>query len=128
MIGAVTMKMTSSTSMTSTSGVTLICAIVVPSRWEEASIAITTSGTLLFEEVALSDIQELMGKVIHFHRQHLDMLHKIIIRQQRGNSSCQADRRGDQGLGDARRHGLDARRVGDAQTHEGIHDPPNGAE
>jgi hypothetical protein len=39
-MGAVTMKITSSTNMTSTSGVTLICEIVVLSRDEEVSIAI----------------------------------------------------------------------------------------
>src|SRR6185295_2226324 len=43
MIGAVTMKITSSTNITSTSGVTLICAMVAPLRWDEESMAIVTS-------------------------------------------------------------------------------------
>src|SRR3972149_4143710 len=107
MIGAVTMKMTRRTNMTSTSGVTLICAIVVPSRWEEASIAMSTSVDL-FKKVALGDVQKLMGKIIHLHRQHFYLLHEVIIRHQRGNGSSQAHRRRDQCLGDTRRHGLDA--------------------
>jgi hypothetical protein len=43
MIGAVTMKITRSTNMTSTSGVTFICEIVVASRDDETSPAITTT-------------------------------------------------------------------------------------
>jgi hypothetical protein len=46
MIGAVTMKITSNTSMTSTRGVTLICEIVVPPPGGGASKAIRTSSLL----------------------------------------------------------------------------------
>jgi hypothetical protein len=42
-MGAVTIKMTSNTNITSTSGVTLICAIVVASRCPDPSIAIVVS-------------------------------------------------------------------------------------
>jgi hypothetical protein len=43
MIGAVTINMTSSTNITSTSGVTLICDMVVASRGDEESMAMQTS-------------------------------------------------------------------------------------
>src|SRR5262249_8085388 len=73
-IGAVTMKMMSSTSMTSTSGVTLMSEI--ESLPPGAPKAIVTS---LLQEVPLGDVQELRAEGVHLGRQHAELPRETIV-------------------------------------------------
>src|SRR5919108_70147 len=127
MIGAVTINITSSTNITSTSGVTLICASTPASRCGEASIAIITSFRILLKKMSFGDIQKFVRKIIHFDRQHFDLLNKVIVSHQSRNRSRQPDGRRDQGFGDARGNRLDARGVCDTEASKGVHYAPNGS-
>ena len=63
-IGAVIMKMISSTSMTSTSGVTLISALSSPSS------AGLSSPSRLPQEVPLDDVEVVLLEHLHLRAQH----------------------------------------------------------
>src|SRR5262249_13618755 len=72
-IGAVTMKMMSSTSITSTRGVTLICEIesLLDEPWSKAI------GSLL-QEVALGDVQELRREGVHLRGEHAHLAREAV--------------------------------------------------
>src|SRR5262245_51793031 len=122
-IGAVTMKMMSSTSMTSTSGVTLICEIESPPPDDPWSNAMG-----LLEEVPLRDVEELGAERVHLGGQHAHLSRETVVHDDRRNRSREADGGGDQRLGDARRHRLDARRRGGREAPERRHDAPHRSE
>src|ERR1043166_5983984 len=81
-IGAVTMKITSSTSITSTSGVTSMLEIAPPPCSSNAMRA------SLLQKMTLGDIQEFRGKVLHVRLQHADLPSKMVVghyRRDRGD-------------------------------------------
>src|SRR4051794_1127652 len=126
--GAVTMKMTSSTSITSIYGTTLMSDIArrerPPRMLEEREPAIVDSLVRL----ALQDVRELFDEGLEADRQTVDVVRVAVIRDHRGNRGKEADRGGGQCLGDARR---DVRKRGLLHVGESakrIHDPPDGAE
>src|SRR5262252_3114071 len=90
-IGAVIIKITSNTSITSTSGVTLISASAVCVR-------------------PLRPLLLLNAKTVHLSRQNLDAVEVAVVTEDCGHRRRDAGRRRDQRIGDARRNGLDRSR------------------
>src|SRR4051812_26001590 len=96
-IGAVTMKMMSSTSITSTSGVTLICEMEsLPD--EPESNAMVTRGSL--QEVTFGDVEEFGRERVHLGGQHADLARKPVEQHDGGNRRGEPHRRRDERLRD----------------------------
>src|SRR5262249_36113931 len=114
-MGAVTMKMMSSTSMTSTSGVTLMSEIESPPPGPPKAM-------LLLQEVPLRDVQELGAERVHLRRQHANLSGETVVHDHGRDGRGQADGSGHEGLRDTGRDGLDAGRRGGGETHERRHD------
>src|SRR5574341_523834 len=74
-IGAVTMKMIRRTSMTSTSGVTLMSAIILRSP-PLPSVKAMASHLV---RVALEEVQELDGEAVHPGGDHADPVREIVV-------------------------------------------------
>src|SRR2546425_6304278 len=110
------MKMMSSTSMTSTSGTTLISASDVDTRrlrprpGAAASCPVTTFGTL--GKVPFCDVQKLHGEVVHFRREDLHTVRQHVVVDHRGNGRNQAAGRRDQRVGNRPRHDAEVCRAG----------------
>src|SRR6184192_1399372 len=92
-IGAATMKMISSTSMTSTIGVTLISASMPgpPPPLPPLGLDIAIG---LPQEVALHDVEEVVAVGVHLRRQHLDLPREPIVSHDRRHRRDEADRGG----------------------------------
>src|SRR5262245_18440335 len=113
-IGATSIMMMSSTSMTSTSGVTLM-SLLTPPLAPPRSIAIgqisikfrisRPSGRLLDEVV-----DELRRGVIHLHVEVLDARGQVVVDPDRGNRDDQAERGLDERFRNTDRDGADAGR------------------
>src|SRR5262245_44265524 len=101
-IGAVTMKMMSSTSMTSTSGVTLMSEIDPPSLG-------APNAMLFLQEMPLGDVEELGPEGVHLCRQHAKLAGETVVHHDGRNGSCQPDGGRHERLRDAGGNGLDAR-------------------
>src|SRR5579859_7681674 len=135
MSGAVTMKMTSSTSMTSTSGVTLMSARLVPadsssppSAWRANAMVFSAHAAWL-EEVPIDDVQEVAGEVLHLRGEHLNPVEEHVVEDDRRDRGEESDGGSDQGLGDPRGHRLDGGVAGGAgEGLEAGHDPPHRSE
>src|SRR3954447_13523945 len=121
-IGAATMKMISSTSITSTSGTTLISASEVDTRAPRARLPRPefpvgigwTLGTFLrfcLREVPFGDVQELEREIIHLRCEVLHPAGVVIVEIQRRHRGEQAGGGRDQRLGDARRDDAEAGRA-----------------
>ena len=82
-IGAVTMKMISSTSITSTSGTTLISASDVDDAAAAADRAGDAAAAGLnfrhLREVPLGDVQELHREVVHLRREQLHAIRQVVV-------------------------------------------------
>mmetsp|Transcript_53114 Transcript_53114/g.124167 ORF Transcript_53114/g.124167 Transcript_53114/m.124167 type:complete len:360 (-) Transcript_53114:2717-3796(-) len=124
--GALTMKMMSSTSITSMNGTMLISFIVrrrrpLP-RLMVAAMSVHLGG------VALQDVGELLDEGLQRDRAAVDLAREAVVGQHGRDRREQADGRRHQGLGDAWRDGgeRDLGQVG--QADEGVHDPPDRAE
>src|SRR5262249_37880040 len=128
MILAVTMKMMSSTSVMSTSGVTLMPTIASSSCGAAPAI----SGGLLgrrLEQMRHEHPRQELGAREDRARVPLEG----VVRRDRGDRYQEPDRRGDESLGDARHHGLRRERCGRrlrrglpgrlAELVERLHDP-----
>src|SRR5262249_52934415 len=123
-IGAVTMKITSKTSITSTSGVTLICDSTSLLRSPLNAI----DARPLLQEVTFRDVEEFERKIVHLCRQHADLTSERIVRHHRRNGGEQAGCGGDQRLGNAGSDRLDGRGLRCTQTQKRVHDAPHGPE
>src|SRR4030042_1075705 len=96
-IGAVTMKMTSRTSMTSMNGVTLISERWVPTcllREEDCR------DCVLRAMESLGDAQEFEGEVLHVGDQVLDPAEEVVVGDDGRHGGEEADGRGAEGLGE----------------------------
>src|SRR5512141_218686 len=89
MSGAVTMKMMSSTSITSTSGVTLISVSV----WRPMPPEENAKRCLLAEEVPLDDVQEVVREVGHLAVEHADLRDEEVVGHHRRDGGEEAHRR-----------------------------------
>src|ERR1019366_1699011 len=110
---AVSMKMISSTSTTSTKGVTLISdRLPPPPRRREPypPPPLTDNAMALLSETALGHVQELHGKVVHARADFPDPVAEDVIEDRRGDSGRKARRRGNQRFRDAWRNRAQAGR------------------
>ena len=135
--GAATMKMMSSTSMTSMNGVTLISCSSEPSSSSPLSrrAAMAHSAALAQPDAALAAVEIARDEAQHLgrgvaHQRPIagDRACELIVDDDRGDGGEQADGGGQQRLGDAGRdHGeVGGLRLGDAD--EAVHDAPHRAE
>src|SRR5687767_11456204 len=127
MSGAVIMKMMSSTSMTSTSGVTLMSAIMLPPpcaalESEPLSPTCIAMGDLRRREVALDDVEEVGREVLHVAVQDADARIEVVVRHDGRNGGDQPGGRRDQRVRDVRADGLDRRLSRHADLLEGEQD------
>src|SRR5947209_847355 len=110
--GADTMKMMSSTSITSTIGVTLISAITGLRRWRRlptAMVAVvppapTRSPSGRFVDLPRQDGGKFVGKPLEPLRLLVHLGDELVIENRRRDGGNKADRSREQGLGDAGRH------------------------
>src|SRR3989442_1585013 len=112
--GAVTMKITSSTSITSMYGTTLIWLIGL--RY------------LRMLGLPLQDVRELLDERLVAHRQAVDVVRIAVVGDDGRNGSEESDRRRDQRFGNARSD-VGKRRLGHVgQPAKRVHDAPHRAE
>src|SRR5512134_3223766 len=123
-IGAVTMKMMRSTSITSTRGVTLISAIILRSPLLLPVIAMA----LHLVDVAFEEVEELDSEAVDPRRDRPDPVEEVVVGHDRRNRGHQPGRRRDQRLRDAGRHRGERRASDGGDPREGVHDPPDGPE
>src|SRR5215475_4013840 len=114
-IGAVIIKITSNTSITSTSGVTLISAKAVCVRPGRPLLLL---NAIIFHRFAFDEIEQAKREAVHFSRQNPDAVEIVVVTEHRGYRRRDAASRRDQRLGYARRHGLDRSRLRQAQSIE----------
>ena len=117
--GAVTMKITSSTSITSMYGTTLISFI---RRRRGTAFDHHRAG------LPLQDVGELLHEALEADREPVDVVRVAVVGDHRRNRREQADGGGDQRLGDAGRHLRERRLLHVRQAAEGVHDAPHRAE
>src|SRR5688572_165134 len=95
--GAVTMKMISKTSMTSTSGVTLMSLTAFPRPPPDDMPMVSppqhdrTARKVLTEEVPLHDVEKIRGESVHFGLEHPDPRQEVVVRdhgRNRGRQTC----------------------------------------
>src|SRR5664279_643248 len=120
--GAVTMKITRRTSMTSTSGVTLMSEKVSASS---SSLKATCRPAL--GEVALGQVHELELEVAHLGARRAHLPAEVVICDERGHRGDEAGRGVDEGFGDAGRHDDDRRRALLGNLRERHHDAHDGS-
>src|SRR5690348_11983583 len=120
MSGAVTMKITSSTSITSMYGTTLISCIgprlrragikfgdgaLIPYPWRRSpglrELGLRPRSSL--DRLAMQDVRELLHEALEAVAQPLDVVGVAVVGHHRRDRGEEADRGGDQRLGDAGR-------------------------
>src|SRR2546427_3858882 len=140
MIGVTIMKMMSSTSITSISGVTLMSALTA----DRALVTDRATGLLrllcleflgedrpaeLGADALDQVVDQLLGRVGHLDRQEVDLGREEVVEPHGRDRYDQAERRGDERLGDTGRHRRErppaARR---RHPGEGVHDAHHRAE
>src|SRR5436309_10989209 len=117
MIGVTIMKMMSSTSITSISGVTLMSALTAAAARALVTDRATGLLRLLRLEFLGEDraaelgadaldqvVDQLLGRVGHLDRQEVDLRGEIVVEPHGRDRHDEAERRRDQRLGDTRRH------------------------
>src|SRR5271168_101247 len=130
--GAVTMKMTSKTRTTSTSGVMLISASEVR-VWPELAVKATCGLPLHLILIGVQTdffeaVEQLAGEVVHAGSEFAQRGRELVVGDDCWNGDDQAGCRGDEGLGDAGGHSTERGCSLGAQAVEGIHDAHDGAE
>src|SRR3972149_6655935 len=124
--GAVIMKIISSTSTTSTSGVMLMSWRELDVRVGRLGLSITGPPGLGIKLLGAS--QELDGKVVHTGGKLTNLVEEVVIGDNGGDGGEEACRGGDEGFGDPGRDGAQGGGTGLAQPHESAHDAPHGSE
>src|SRR4051794_2933668 len=120
MSGAVTMKMTSSTSITSMYGTTLISCIGPRLR--------RSAAMLLLHGLPVKDVRELFHEALEAVGEPLDVVRVAVVRHDRRNRGEQADRGRHQRLGNARGDLGEGRLLHVGEAAECVHDAPHRAE
>src|SRR3954465_9132033 len=129
-IGATSIMMMSSTSMTSTSGVTLISDLTPPLA-PPRSIAMVVSPYPAVDRLrGLLDeiIHELRRGVVHLHVEVLDASAQVVVEPHRRNRDDQTKRRFDERFGNTDRDRADAGRAAGADALERVDDADDRAE
>src|SRR5215475_1706691 len=125
--GAVTMKITSSTSITSMYGTTLMSAIArrerLPRMLERTEPAIVDSLVRL----TLQDVRELFDEGFEADREAIDVVRVAVVGDHGGDRGEQADGRCRQRFGDAGRDIRERGLLDVGEAAERVHDPPDRA-
>src|SRR5690554_6238355 len=119
-MGAVTMKITSNTSMTSMYGTTLISFL--------SRLVLRPRKVPMSVHLALQDIQKLVDEAVEAQRQAVDLVRIAVVGDNRRNGGEQADGGGNERLGDPGRHCRQRRLLHGREPHEGMHDAPDRAQ
>src|SRR3989339_248952 len=121
--GAVTMKMMRRTSITSTSGVTLISAMTLrsPARPEELIIAMASP----LVDLALEEVDEFGGEAVDPGVDHPDAGQEVVVGDDGRDGRGQPRRGGDECLGDAGGHGDRRGAAGGGEERKEILHPPH---
>src|SRR6516162_1138298 len=131
-MGAVSMKISSSTKTTSTSGMTLISARALrvrPVPSPPASVLIAILERLrASHEPALSQVRQLEREVVHLRGPVADLADEVVVPDDRGNGREETGGGGHQGLRDAGRHHRQARGTLAADGLERGDDSDHGSE
>src|SRR5687768_8715663 len=117
-MGAVTMKITSKTSMTSTSGVTLISERGARPPPPPPLIA------MVLQEVPLHDVEVVARERLDLALEDPQLAQEVVIGCHGRDGRDEADRGRDQRLGDAGRDDGEARALLRADVQERAHDAP----
>src|SRR5258705_13746180 len=117
-MGVITMRMIKSTSMTSTSGVTLIAELT------GATLTLCTHRLVLLQE----EVEKFGRGVRHLDLEPLEPRREIVERHDRGNGDQDAERGRDERLGDTGRHGRETARSRRRDAGERVDDPDDRAE
>src|SRR6266566_1691882 len=142
MIGVTIMKMMSSTSITSISGVTLMSALTADLALALVTDRATGLRRLLRLEFLGEDraaelradaldqvVDQLLGGVRHLHREEVDLGAEVVVQPYGGNGDDEAERGRDERFRDTGRHrGERAAAPRRRHAREGVHDPHHGAE
>src|SRR5689334_12339631 len=131
-IGATSIMMMRSTSMTSTSGVTLM-SLLIPPLAPPRSIAMATSPGSELQTSALRRlldevVDELGRRVVHLDVEVLDARGQVVVDPDRRNRDDQTERGLDERFRDADRDGADAGRSARADALERVDDADDRAE
>src|SRR3989442_15301550 len=130
-IGAVSMKIRSRTSTTSTSGMMLISARLVPMRRAPpggpALNAIFRRPRQLGRRTA-QEVEHVEGESLHLGRPVLHPVDEVVVADDGGDGGAEAGRRRHERLRNAGRYHGEARRALRPDAVEGIHDADHGAE
>src|SRR5580658_9852604 len=122
------MKMISSTSTTSTSGTMLISASegLPRNRPRLSPLELLSENAILMSPLqsTLGEVQELELEIFHARAEFLDGAAEHVVENGRGDGGKESHGSGDQGFGDARRHGSKARRASGTQLLERVDNPP----
>src|SRR5476649_786119 len=126
--GAVTMKMTSSTSITSMYGTTLMsdmARLELPRMLERIGPPAILNSLV---SLTLQDVRELFDKRFEADGEAVDIVCVAVVRHHRRNRREQADCRSHKRLGNTRRHVRKRCLLYVSEAAERIHDPPHSAE
>src|SRR6059036_2248543 len=113
MIGVTIMKMMSSTSITSISGVTLMSAAARALVTDRATGLLRLLRLEFLGEYRAAElgadaldqvVDQLLGRVRHLDRQEVDLGREVVVQPHGRDRHDEAERRRDQRLGDTRRH------------------------
>src|SRR5437016_5263999 len=133
-IGAVIIKMMSSTRTTSTNGTMLISESEVCVDLESCGIfpdsmdAAGWDGSEILVKSFLDLRRDLQGKSVQALSEVANILQKLVVEDHRRDGGEKTRGSGDERFGDARRDGAQAGGTGAAQAGERVDDAPNGAE
>src|SRR5215216_4459045 len=119
--------MMSSTSMTSTSGVTLMSDLTPPPPPKFIAMVnspIANASGRLLDEV----VDQLRRGVVHLDVEVFETAGQEVVEPHRRNRDEQTERGFDEGFCDTGRHGADTTRAGRRDTHERVDDADDGAE
>src|SRR6266498_5640796 len=117
MMGAVIMKMISSTNATSTREVTLISAVSGSSPWPRRPPP-PSRPAILEPPLAGHGADDLLGEPFELTRDQSQPVDEEVVGHHRGNRHREPRHGGDQRFGDARRHGRDVARAADGDPDE----------
>src|SRR5690606_35458790 len=120
-IGAVTMKIMSRTSITSIYGTPLIWFMSL-----RLCLGILDAPGLL--HLPLQNVRELLHEALEAHRDAIHVMGEAVVGDHGGNRRKQADGRGDERFGNPRGNGRQRGGRHRGQAAEGVHDAPHGAE
>src|SRR5258705_13627487 len=128
-IGATSIMMMSSTSITSTSGVTLISALIPPlAPPTSIDIAISPEVATRLRRLLDEVVDELRRGVVHLHVEVFDARRQVVVDPDRRDGDDQAEGGFHERFGNTDRHGAETRRARRADALERVDDADHRAE